>query len=149
MPKTTELGLEASFEVADAFAQASAAILDFRVENNSSLDPNERSALEKAEDQLDHFVVIFRAHGIELIGAKAAQAAEDLKAAVEDAKAKLKKIAKIKKAIAIATSLVALAVALLSKDVKAVIAAVEAVNKAKKGPQKPAEEMPAEAPLDA
>jgi hypothetical protein len=128
MAKILSLSAEQSFEIADSFAQMSGKVLDFRISKSTALKPKESSALEKAEDNLDHLVVLFRANGIQLLGSEAKDAIAELSSAIIIAKKKITKIAKIKKAIEIATSVVELAVAILAKDPKAILIAAKAVQ---------------------
>jgi ribulose-5-phosphate 4-epimerase/fuculose-1-phosphate aldolase len=127
----TELTVAEAYEIADRFAQASARILDFRV-NTGNLSGDQADALEKAEDQLDAMVVLFRSHGIQLIGAKAEAAAQNIKAAIDAAKSTLVAVRQIRKVLKVAAALVDLAVAIVSKNVQGGVAAAKTVADASK-----------------
>jgi len=133
MAKVLQLTQAEAYEIADSFAQASACILDFRIQNRSSLSDDEATDLEKSEDSLDHMVVLFRGYGIRLIGSLAQDAVSELKAAISLGKEVIARINSIKKAIKIAGTLVDLAVAVLAKDPKGILAAVKGVQTAAKG----------------
>jgi hypothetical protein len=131
--KTNFTGKEA-YEIADKFALVSARILEFRVEKRDPPLSDEASAeLEKYEDSLDAIVVLFRGHGIQLIGTKANEAMAELKSAIEAGKTMLEQIKTIKKALKIAGTVVDLAVAVLAKDPKGILDAAQSVMAATKG----------------
>lgn len=128
MTSQLDLTTEQAYEIADSFAQASARVLDYRIAHRGSLTPEESDELERCEDRLDQMVVMFRGYGIQLIGAKAAEAVVELKAAIDIAKTTLEQIEKIKDAINLAGALVELAAALTSKNAKAIMAAAKALK---------------------
>jgi hypothetical protein len=120
-----------AYEVADAFAQVSARILDFRVEAGDLTD-DEAEELERCEDTLDALVVLFRGYGIKLLGERASDAAQDLSGAIRDARDTLQNIADTKRAILIAAAVVELAVAVQIGNVKGVVTSIAGVAAALK-----------------
>lgn len=130
MSNEQQLSVSEAYEIADTFAQASARILDYRVNNRSSLSYEDASSLEKYEDSLDHMVVMFRGLGIKLIGAKADIAINELKQAVSAGRDAISQISQVKEAIKLAGAIVDLAVAVLAKDSKAILSAAKTVANA-------------------
>jgi len=130
MANLTELTAEEASQIADSFAQASARVLDFRVEHRKTLSDEDFDELEKSEDLLDHMVVLFRKITIQLIGEKAGDAVAELKEAIEQAKATIKKTQQVKRVIKLAGNLVDLAVALGSKNPKSILAAAKSLKEA-------------------
>jgi uncharacterized Zn finger protein len=123
------------YDIADNFAKASAAVLDFRVRNKDSLSARDRDQLERFEDELDHQVVMFRNYGITISGNDAEKAQTDLNQAVRDAKAVIDKINVIKETIELAASLLTLASAIASVDVGGIFTAIKGVQEAIKTAQ--------------
>jgi len=121
-----------AFAIADSFAQVSARILELRLTRD--LEPEQARALERSEDYLDAFVVLFRNHGIQLLGKGAAQAKAELTEAVEAARDALDDIAQIKRGLRIAAAVVTLAIALQAGEAKGVVKAIKAVTDAAKEP---------------
>ena len=140
MPK---LSSDDSYDIADNLALASAAILDYRVRTRR-LTQAEREALEHAEDELDHRVVMFRNYGITISGAEAAVAQQRLQGAIDKAKATIAKIRSAKKAIAIAAALITLAGSIGARNADGILAAIkdlqDLVEPSGAGTQAPAEE---------
>lgn len=130
MANLTELTAEQASQIADSFAQASARVLDFRVEHRKALSDEEFDKLEKCEDLLDHMVVLFRKITIQLIGEKAADAVAEMKEAIEQAKATIGKTKQVKHVIKLAGNLVDLAVALASKNPKSILGAAKSLKEA-------------------
>nr|VFK33798.1 MAG: hypothetical protein BECKLPF1236C_GA0070990_102245 [Candidatus Kentron sp. LPFa] len=121
--------LKNSFDVADALAQASAIILDYRVASKGKLSEKQATDLESCEDHLDAMVALFRARGIRIIGKKADKAAKKLETAIKQGQKALKGVQEIKDAIKAATAVVDLAVAVLARDAKGIITAIKNLNK--------------------
>lgn len=129
MPKPVTLTAPRAYEIADAFGQASSAILEYRVSNRSSLSKAEARALESAEDRLDSLVVLFRGYGIALLAADAQAAATELTQAITKARNALNTIENVKTAIRIAGAVADLAVAVLAVNPKGVADAAAEIGK--------------------
>ena len=129
------LSREDYYDIADNFAKASAAVLDFRVRNKDNLSAKDRDQLERFEDELDHQVVMFRNYGITISGNDADKAQIDLNQAVNEAKAVIDKINVIKETIELAASLLTLASAIVSVDVDGIFSAIKGVKDAIKSAQ--------------
>ena len=118
--------------IADAFAQVSARVLDYRVESDFLTDAQAKE-LEKVEDTLDSFVVLFRSYGIQLLGQKGAVAANKLKPTLDEARDLLKTITKIKRVLTITAAVVGLAVAVQVGNAAGVVKALAEAKKAYDG----------------
>ena len=121
-----------AYSIANQFALASSALLEFRVENQSELTREQALLLEKCEDELDANVVAYRNRGIMLLGTETASAVSEIEDATAKATEFLKKIAEIDKAIKVVVSLVDLTRAILTHDVGGVLTAANAVKDASK-----------------
>jgi hypothetical protein len=126
------------YDIADNFAQASAAVLDYRV-NTPNLTSAQQDALERYEDELDHQVVMFRNYGVVISGDEAATAQADIQDAVGKAKKVIRKIDNAKRAIDIAAALVTLAGSIAAKDASGIIRAAKGVRDAIDNPPANAE----------
>lgn len=113
-----EMKAKEAYLIADTFAELSAEALRVRVELSAKreISKEEAKQLEKAEDTLDSFVVLFRGYGIQLIGEQAATASKDLKSAVGHANETLKKISNLKQKILLLSNAVDLAFAVYKGD---------------------------------
>jgi hypothetical protein len=128
MPK---LSSDDYYDIADNLAQASAAILASRV-RTPGLTAAERAALQHAEDELDHRVVMFRNYGIAVSGMEAAEAKQRIQAAVGKAKVTMRRIQSARKAIALAASLIGLAASITARNADGILAAIGHVQDAVK-----------------
>ena len=123
------LPAEEAYAIANRFALASSAVLEFRVNHLDSLSRAEALLLEKCEDELDANVVAYRNRGIMLLGTGSEAAIAELKDATVQATKFLKKLDDIDKAIEVAVGIVDLTRAVLAHDVSGVAKATKNVVK--------------------
>ncbi len=127
------LNTKAAYEVADDFAQASAEILCFRMNNRNKLTKDQVLNLEMCEDHLDKIVVSFRNVGIQLIANQYSNDVNKIKSAIVKAKDTIAMVNDIKSAIIISNALVDLAIAVLTardpSDVATVIKIIDNLTK--------------------
>lgn len=125
MSDQIKLDSSEALRIANSLAQASAKILDFRVDNFDRLSDEEAAKLEQQEDNLDHMVVLLRSRGVELIGEEAAAVSQELTAAIEDGKEVLSTIKDVRNALRVAVGLTELAVAVLGRNAKGALSALK------------------------
>ena len=121
------LSLRQTLEIADQFAQASAHILDLRVEKRASLTDREARILEQCEDRIDKIVAIFRSSGIAFLEARVDALTARILAAIQAAKRALHKVMNFEQAVATAEAIAHLAAAVLTKVGTQVNASVDAL----------------------
>jgi hypothetical protein len=126
---TALLPAEEAYAIANQFALASSAVLEFRVSHLDTLSRAQALLLEKCEDELDANVVAYRNQGIMLLGTGSESAVAELKDATARATKFLKKLDNINKAIEVAVGIVDLTRAILAHDVGGVAKATKAVAK--------------------
>jgi hypothetical protein len=126
---TALLPAEEAYAIANQFALASSAVLEFRINHLDTLTRAEALLLEKCEDELDANVVAYRNRGIMLLGTGSGTAVAELKDATARATKFLKKLDNINKAIEVAVGIVDLTRAILAHDVGGVAKATKAVAK--------------------
>ncbi|MBX9401715.1 hypothetical protein K4L06_10365 [Lysobacter sp. BMK333-48F3] len=133
MSESIKIQAEAAYAIARTFSDIADRILELRI-TAPDVDDEQARELERHEDQVRMFVVLFRKHGTLLLGEGAAQAAADLSGAIGEARDALQDIAQIKRALRIAGAVVALTIALQAGKVKAVSKAITAVVDTAKQP---------------
>lgn len=119
-------------EVADLLAQASSALLDFRIDNRSALTKAQRIEIEDAETSLDGLVAIMRGTATRLIAEEAAAPLGKLKAQIKRAQRTIKTIKKVKAVLGVVSALLGVAAAMVAGDVGGLISAVDGLKKANK-----------------
>ena len=132
----TKANSELVAELADLFAQVSAEMLDYRIENKSKLTKDQRIQIEDAETTVDGFVAILRGTATRMIVEEAKTPLSELKAQIHKANNSIAKIKRIKAVLNLISAILTAAAAVVVGDVKGLITATESLKKANEAVEK-------------